>query len=115
MVLLPPAAVVFCVTAGWTWWASMVERFGSPLREPWVLAALTFTAVASVFCGVAGADEPSASVGLLSGLVGFAGGVPIASSECLVLRPAETPEDRPRRAVLLQRPSVSGGGRLRAT
>ncbi|MFI1169280.1 hypothetical protein ACH4UM_38415 [Streptomyces sp. NPDC020801] len=66
VVLLPPAAVVFCVMAGWTWWTSVVARSGSPLRERWVLATLAFTLVTSMFCGVAGADEPSVSVGLLS-------------------------------------------------
>ncbi|MFE7217106.1 hypothetical protein ACFY0A_45820 [Streptomyces sp. NPDC001698] len=44
----------------------MVARSGSPLRDRWFLAALAFTAVTSVFCGVAGADKPSVSVGLLS-------------------------------------------------
>nr|BAK19812.1 hypothetical protein [Streptomyces rochei] len=88
VVLLPPAAVVFCVMAGWTWWTSVVARSGSPLRERWVLATLVFTAVASVFCGVAGADEPSVSVGLLSlvvtalGMVGLFF-IPVACSRQL--------------------------------
>ncbi|MDX3229179.1 hypothetical protein [Streptomyces sp. ME19-01-6] len=37
-VLLLPAAVVFCVAAGWVWWTSVVARNRSPLREPWVVA-----------------------------------------------------------------------------
>ncbi|MFI9587016.1 hypothetical protein ACIHCQ_35545 [Streptomyces sp. NPDC052236] len=44
-VALPPAAVVFCVAAGWTWWASVVARSGSPLRERWTLAALAYAAM----------------------------------------------------------------------
>ncbi|MFJ2846993.1 hypothetical protein ACIPD2_35945 [Streptomyces griseofuscus] len=88
VVLLPPAAVVFCVMAGWTWWTSVVARSGSPLRERWLLATLVFTAAASVFCGVAGADEPSVSVGLLSlvvtalGMVGLFF-IPVACSRQL--------------------------------
>ncbi|MFI5688369.1 hypothetical protein [Streptomyces sp. NPDC051636] len=54
---------------GWTWWTSLMARSGSPLRERWVLAALVFTAAASVFCGVVGADDPSVSTGLLSVVV----------------------------------------------
>ncbi|MEE6269113.1 hypothetical protein V2E29_26190 [Streptomyces diastatochromogenes] len=86
--LLPPAAVVFCVMAGWTWWASIVARSSSPLRERWILATLAFTTVTSVFCGVAGADEPSVSAGLLSLVVtglGMAGlfAVPAACSRQL--------------------------------
>ncbi|WP_217210241.1 hypothetical protein [Streptomyces sp. AC550_RSS872] len=65
-VLLPPAAVLFCVMAGWTWWTSVVARTRSPLREPWIAGSLVFVAVTSVFCGVASVDEPSVSVGLLS-------------------------------------------------
>ncbi|MFD3622538.1 hypothetical protein ACFWWT_46885 [Streptomyces sp. NPDC058676] len=65
-VLLPPAAVLFCVMAGTTWWMSAVARTPSPLREPWIAATLVFTAVASVFCGVAAFDDPDVSAGLLS-------------------------------------------------
>ncbi|MFI6063201.1 hypothetical protein [Streptomyces sp. NPDC051286] len=68
-VLLPPAAVLFCVMAGWTWWMSVVARTRSLLREPWIAASLVFVAVTSVFCGVASVDEPSVSVGLLSAAV----------------------------------------------
>ncbi|MGW2331702.1 hypothetical protein ACWC5C_38960 [Streptomyces sp. NPDC001700] len=88
VVLLPPAAVLFCVAAGWTWWLSVVARSESPLRERWILATLAFTAVTSVFCGVASADDPSVSVGLLStvvtglGMVGLFF-VPAASSRQL--------------------------------
>lgn len=32
-VLLPLAAVLFCVMAGWTWWGAVVARTHSPLRE----------------------------------------------------------------------------------
>ncbi|MFI0915350.1 hypothetical protein [Streptomyces abikoensis] len=69
VVLLPPAAVVFCVMAGWTWWASVVARSTSPLRERRILATLVFTGVTSVLCGVGSVDEPSVSVGLLSATV----------------------------------------------
>ncbi|MGW3652466.1 hypothetical protein [Streptomyces sp. NPDC000878] len=65
-VLLPSAAVLFCWMAGTTWWMSAVARTPSPLREPWIAATLVFTAVASVFCGVAVFDEPDLSAGLLS-------------------------------------------------
>ncbi|WP_262705527.1 MULTISPECIES: hypothetical protein [Streptomyces] len=88
VVLLPPAAVVFCVAAGWTWWASVVARSGSPLRERWILVTLAFTAVTSVFCGVASVDDPSVSIGLLSlvvtglGMVGLFF-IPVASSRRL--------------------------------
>jgi hypothetical protein len=68
-VLLPPAAVLFCVAAGWTWWTSMVAREKSPLREPRIVASLAFVAVTSVFCGVASVDDPSVSIGLLSVVV----------------------------------------------
>ncbi|MGW7529725.1 hypothetical protein [Streptomyces sp. NPDC054783] len=69
VVLLPLPAVVFCVMAGWTWWTRVVARYGSPLRERWALAALGFTAATSVFCGVAAADDPSVSIGVLSVVV----------------------------------------------
>ncbi|WP_229695673.1 hypothetical protein [Streptomyces lacrimifluminis] len=65
-ILLPPAAVLFCVMAGTTWWMSAVARTPSPLREPWIAATLVFTAVTSVFCGVAAFDDPDVSAGLLS-------------------------------------------------
>ncbi|MFB7258113.1 hypothetical protein [Streptomyces nojiriensis] len=69
-VLLPPAAVLFCVAAGWLWWGSVVDnRARSPLREPWIVATLVFVAVSSVFCGVASVEDPSVSVGLLSAVV----------------------------------------------
>ncbi|MFJ8600062.1 hypothetical protein ACIREM_15305 [Streptomyces shenzhenensis] len=69
VLLLPPAAVLFCVMAGWMWWGSVVERTRSPLRERWIVASLVFVAAASVFCGVASVDDPSFSVGLLSATV----------------------------------------------
>ncbi|MET7919194.1 hypothetical protein ABZU45_25520 [Streptomyces avermitilis] len=68
-VLLPPAAVVFCLAAGWAWWTSMVAGEKSPLRHPRIPATLVFTVVASVFCGVASVDDPSVSIGLLSVVV----------------------------------------------
>lgn len=68
-VLLPPAAVLFCVMAGWTWWMSVVARTRSPLRERSIAASLVFVAAFSVFCGVASVDDPSVSVGLLSAAV----------------------------------------------
>ncbi len=70
-VLLPPAAVLFCVAAGWVWWGAVVAATGtrSPLRERWILASLAFVAVSSVFCGVVSVDDPSFSVGLLSATV----------------------------------------------
>ncbi|MFF4227467.1 hypothetical protein ACFYZH_32095 [Streptomyces abikoensis] len=68
-VLLPPAAVLFCVMAGWVWWGSVVERTRSPLRERWIVVSLVFVAASSVFCGVASVDDPSFSVGLLSATV----------------------------------------------
>ncbi|MFJ4917615.1 hypothetical protein [Streptomyces sp. NPDC088726] len=68
-VLLPPAAVLFCVMAGWTWWGAVVARTRSPLRERWIVASLVFVAAFSVFCGVASVDDPSFSVGLLSAVV----------------------------------------------
>ncbi|MEW1551858.1 hypothetical protein [Streptomyces tsukubensis] len=68
-VLLPPAAVLFCVMAGWTWWTSVVARTRSPLRERGIVASLAFVAVTSVFCGVTSVDDPSFSVGLLSAMV----------------------------------------------
>jgi hypothetical protein len=68
-VLLPPAAVLFCVMAGWTWWLSVVASTRSPLRERWIVASLVFVAAFSVFCGVASVDDPSVSVGLLSAAV----------------------------------------------
>ncbi|MCY0947805.1 hypothetical protein [Streptomyces antarcticus] len=68
-VLLPPAAVLFCVAAGWVWWGAVVSGARSLLREPWMLATLGFVAVFSVFCGVASVDDPSVSVGLLSAAV----------------------------------------------
>ncbi|WP_329156325.1 hypothetical protein OIU91_42825 (plasmid) [Streptomyces sp. NBC_01456] len=68
-VLLPPAAVLFCVAAGWVWWGTVVSGARSSLREPWILASLGFVAVFSVFCGVASVDDPSVSVGLLSAAV----------------------------------------------
>ncbi|MFF2328556.1 MULTISPECIES: hypothetical protein [unclassified Streptomyces] len=67
--LLPPAAVLFCVAAGWVWWGAVVAGTRSPLREPWIVTTLVFVAVTSVCCGVASADEPSVSVGLLSATV----------------------------------------------
>ncbi|MFB7082603.1 hypothetical protein, partial [Streptomyces sp. NPDC056308] len=51
-VLLPPAAVLFCVMAGWTWRMSVVAQTRSPLRERWIVTSLVFV-VSSVFCGVA--------------------------------------------------------------
>ncbi|WP_327311735.1 hypothetical protein [Streptomyces sp. NBC_01243] len=68
-VLLPPAAVLFCVMAGWTWWGAVVARTRSPLQERWIVASLVFVAAFSVFCGVASVDDPSVSVGLLSAAV----------------------------------------------
>ncbi|WP_328760516.1 hypothetical protein [Streptomyces sp. NBC_00271] len=68
-VLLPPAAVLFCVMAGTTWWLSVVARTPSPLRGSWIAATLVFTAVASVFCGVAAVGDPDVSAGLLSAVV----------------------------------------------
>ncbi|MFJ3198620.1 hypothetical protein ACIPJQ_39030 [Streptomyces griseoviridis] len=68
-VLLPPAAVLFCVMAGWTWWLSVVAGTRSALREPWIVASLVFVAAFSVFCGVASVDDPSVAVGLLSAAV----------------------------------------------
>ncbi|MYR90614.1 hypothetical protein GTY41_38295 [Streptomyces sp. SID685] len=68
-VLLPPAAVVFCAAAGWTWWISMVAQEKSPLREPQILLSLAFVAAVSVLCGVAAVDHPSVSIGLLSMVV----------------------------------------------
>ncbi|NEA46683.1 hypothetical protein [Streptomyces sp. SID10815] len=68
-VLLPPAAVLFCVMAGWTWRLGVVARTRSPLRERWIVASLVFVAVSSVFCGVVSVDDPSVSVGLLSAAV----------------------------------------------
>ena len=38
-VLLPPAAVLFCVMAGWTWWLSVVADTRSSLRERWIVAS----------------------------------------------------------------------------
>ncbi|MFF2927196.1 hypothetical protein ACFVTP_33130 [Streptomyces celluloflavus] len=68
-VLLPPAAVLFCVMAGWMWWGSVVDRTRSPLREPWIAATLVFVAVTSVFYGMAWVDGPWVSAGLLSATV----------------------------------------------
>ncbi|WTD07556.1 hypothetical protein OH717_34595 (plasmid) [Streptomyces albidoflavus] len=68
-VLLPPAAVLFCVMAGWTWWLSVVAGTRSSLRERWIVLSLMFVAAFSVFCGVASVDDPSVSVGLLSAAV----------------------------------------------
>ena len=68
-VLLPSAAVLFCVMAGWTWWGAVVARTRSPLRERWIVASLAFVALTSVFCGVASVNEPSVPVGLLSAVV----------------------------------------------
>ncbi|MFJ3594749.1 hypothetical protein ACIQUY_39080 [Streptomyces sp. NPDC090231] len=68
-VLLPSAAVLFCVMAGWTWWGAVVAGTRSPLRERWIVASLVFVAAFSVFCGVASVDDPSFSVGLLSAAV----------------------------------------------
>ncbi|WP_445403148.1 hypothetical protein ACSMX9_29970 (plasmid) [Streptomyces sp. LE64] len=68
-VLLPPAAVLFCVMAGWTWWLSVVAGTRSSLRERWIVVSLVFVAAFSVFCGVASVDDPSVSVGLLSAAV----------------------------------------------
>ncbi|WP_327692408.1 hypothetical protein [Streptomyces sp. NBC_00459] len=68
-VLLPPAAVLFCVMAGWTWWMSVMAGTRSPLRERWIVASLVFVAGFSVFCGVASVDDPSVSVSLLSAAV----------------------------------------------
>ncbi|MFD0296436.1 hypothetical protein ACFWJS_28510 [Streptomyces sp. NPDC127061] len=67
-VLLPPAAVLFCVMAGWTWRMSVVAQTRSPLLERWIVTSLVFV-VSSVFCGVASVDDPSVSVGLLSAAV----------------------------------------------
>lgn len=87
-VLLPSAAVLFCVMAGATWWLSAVARTPSPLREPWIAATLVFTAVTSVSCGVAAADDPTVSTGLLSAAVTGLGMIglfliPVASSRQL--------------------------------
>ncbi|MFJ1751270.1 hypothetical protein ACIOJD_34335 [Streptomyces sp. NPDC088116] len=68
-VLLPPAAVLFCVMAGWTWWLSVVAGTRSSLRERWIVISLVFIAAFSVFCGVASVDDPSVAVGLLSAAV----------------------------------------------
>ncbi|MCX0241813.1 hypothetical protein [Streptomyces drozdowiczii] len=68
-VLLPPAAVLFCVMAGWTWWLSVVAGTRSALRERWIVLSLVFVVAFSVFCGVASVDDPSLSVGLLSAAV----------------------------------------------
>ncbi|ARI56835.1 hypothetical protein A6E92_31740 (plasmid) [Streptomyces sp. S8] len=43
-VLLPPAAVLFCVAAGWVWWGVVVAGTRSPLRDRWILASLVFVA-----------------------------------------------------------------------
>ncbi|MCT2546217.1 hypothetical protein [Streptomyces atratus] len=88
VLLLPPAAVLFCVMAGWTWWGAVVARTRSPLRERWIVASLVFVAVFSVFCGVASVDDPSFSVGLLSAAVTVLGMsglffIPAASSRQL--------------------------------
>ena len=64
--LIPAAAVVLCVLVGDTWWASVVDRAASPLRERWPLTVLLFIAAVSVFCGVAAVDHPTVSSGLLS-------------------------------------------------
>lgn len=64
--LIPAAAVVLCVLVGATWWASVVTRMASPLRERWPVTVLLFIAAVSVFCGVAAADHPTVSSGLLS-------------------------------------------------
>ncbi|RRQ72697.1 hypothetical protein CQW39_31850 [Streptomyces griseofuscus] len=64
-VLLPPAAVLFCVAAGWAWWGAVMAGTRSSLRERWILASLAFVAALSVFCGVASVDDPSFPVGLL--------------------------------------------------
>ncbi|MFJ2272256.1 hypothetical protein ACIP4W_40040 [Streptomyces sp. NPDC088846] len=85
-VLLPSAAVLFCVMAGWTWWMSVVAQARSPLRERWIVASLVFVAVFSVFCGVASVDDPSVSVGLLSAAVtglGMIGLIPAVASRQL--------------------------------
>ncbi|WP_406011668.1 hypothetical protein OG440_41345 (plasmid) [Streptomyces sp. NBC_00637] len=68
-VLLPPAAVLFCVAAGWVWWGAVVAGTRSPLRDRWIVASLAFVVVSSVFCGVASVEDPSVSVGLLSAVV----------------------------------------------
>ncbi|MFF1405122.1 hypothetical protein [Streptomyces sp. NPDC058294] len=68
-VLLPPAAVLFCVMAGRLWWMSVVDRTASPLRERWTVASLVFIAVASVFCGVVAVDDRDVSAGLLGAVV----------------------------------------------
>ncbi|MFI8007983.1 hypothetical protein [Streptomyces sp. NPDC086010] len=88
VVLLPPAAVLFCVAAGWVWWGAVVAGTRSPLRERWIVASLAFVAVSSVFCGVASVDDPSFPVGLLSATVtalGMAGlfFIPAAASRQL--------------------------------
>jgi hypothetical protein len=84
-VLLPSAAVLFCVMAGWTWWLSVVANTRSSLREWWIVASLVFVAGFSVFCGVASVGDPSVSVGLLSvavtglGMIGLFF-IPVAAS-----------------------------------
>ncbi|WP_329375099.1 hypothetical protein [Streptomyces sp. NBC_01483] len=73
-VLLPPAAVLFCGMAGATWWMSVVDRTTSPLRERRPVTTLVFTAVASVFRGIAAVDDPNVSAGLLSRVGDWRGG-----------------------------------------
>lgn len=68
-VLLPPAAVLFCVGAGWLWWGAVVAGTRSPLRERWVVASLAFVAVFSVFCGVTSVEDWSVSVSLVNAVV----------------------------------------------
>ncbi|MFF7297502.1 hypothetical protein [Streptomyces sp. NPDC008265] len=67
--LLPPAAVLFCVAAGWLWWGAVVAGTRSPLRDQWTLASLSLVPVSAVFCGVASVEDPSVPVALLSATV----------------------------------------------
>lgn len=95
-VLLPSAAVVFCVAAGWAWWASMVAQERSPLRELRIVATLVFTAGASVFCGVVSVDDPSVLIVLLSVVVtglGRLGGFVHENGFWLAFRDAATLSD----------------------
>lgn len=57
-VLLPPATVLFCVTAGWTWWLSVVASTRSSLRERWIVDPQVLVAAFSVFCEVTSVDDP---------------------------------------------------------
>ncbi|MET9483660.1 hypothetical protein [Streptomyces sp. NPDC006638] len=87
-VLLPSAAVLFCVGAGWVWWGTVVAQDRPPLRERWFVASLGFVAVTSVYCGVTAVDDPSFTLGLLStavtglGMIGLFF-IPAASSRQL--------------------------------